>query len=97
MFFFFTGPLAQLVEQQTLNLRVEGSIPSRFKIGFFAELNGQGEPLINAQKIVRYLFSVPNSLMDKDLGTSSYYGYVKIIYGRLARLNRAGVRFSSIS
>ena len=24
------GPLAQLVEQQTLNLRVEGSIPSRF-------------------------------------------------------------------
>ena len=23
------GPLAQLVEQQTLNLRVEGSIPSR--------------------------------------------------------------------
>ena len=25
------GPLAQLVEQQTLNLRVEGSIPSRLK------------------------------------------------------------------
>ena len=27
----FYGPLAQLVEQQTLNLRVEGSIPSRLK------------------------------------------------------------------
>ena len=25
------GPLAQLVEQQTLNLRVEGSIPSRLR------------------------------------------------------------------
>ena len=25
----FCGPLAQLAEQQTLNLRVEGSIPSR--------------------------------------------------------------------
>jgi hypothetical protein len=26
------GPLAQLAEQQTLNLRVEGSIPSRLTI-----------------------------------------------------------------
>ena len=30
-FYLFAGPLAQLVEQQTLNLRVEGSIPSRLK------------------------------------------------------------------
>jgi hypothetical protein len=26
---FYRGPVAQLAEQQTLNLRVEGSIPSR--------------------------------------------------------------------
>lgn len=28
---YLLGPLAQLVEQQTLNLRVEGSIPSRLR------------------------------------------------------------------
>ena len=32
------GPLAQLVEQQTLNLRVEGSIPSRLSMA--AEVPG---------------------------------------------------------
>ncbi len=31
-FRFYNGPLAQLGEQQTLNLRVEGSIPSRLTI-----------------------------------------------------------------
>ena len=31
------GPLAQLVEQQTLNLRVEGSIPSRLSVLIVAE------------------------------------------------------------
>src|SRR4029077_10222774 len=39
------GPLAQLAEQQTLNLRVEGSIPSRlttFSEHFFHFCEGRG-------------------------------------------------------
>src|SRR5262245_54488987 len=33
------GPLAQLVEQKTLNLRVEGSIPSRLSAQWCRSLN----------------------------------------------------------
>jgi hypothetical protein len=37
------GPLAQLVEQQTLNLRVEGSIPSRLTTSLSNSVDLRGE------------------------------------------------------
>src|SRR5689334_7922053 len=41
------GPLAQLAEQQTLNLRVEGSIPSRLTTHLFNNLRGRAAAVVS--------------------------------------------------
>ena len=64
--FFFDevyGPLAQLVEQQTLNLRVEGSIPSRLKLSkAFLKIPFSGKSL-NMRRRMFYIDVVVQTLL----------------------------------
>ena len=64
MFQEIIGPLAQLVEQQTLNLRAEGSIPSRLRsvMSFkdYREL-GKTESIVEKPQSIIISLSMPRA------------------------------------
>ncbi len=71
---YIHGPLAQLVEQQTLNLRVEGSIPSRLKYRLIK--NGQ---LVDNFRYSDIITARVVKLADTlDLGSSAFGVRVQI-------------------
>ena len=62
------GPLAQLGEQQTLNLRVEGSIPSRLITAGFLCGSRTGGSLLGSDRITARVVKLADTL---DLGSSA--------------------------